>query len=148
MFHLSITFGFIWFYGISTIVAYSMLNPTFTYILNIYDLYIQLVDTFLNEPELILLYTVKWFQVFYIKHEYFYFVVVICCTLLKDFNYCYDLFAHVQMNIHIKFVREWFVGNFIFKWVITNLFANKYCYFLYTVKWFQLLLSYSCSIKH
>ena len=31
-------FGLVWFYGISTIVDYLMLNPVHTYILNIYDL--------------------------------------------------------------------------------------------------------------
>ena len=33
-----IRFGFVGFYGISTIVGYLMLNPLYTYILNIYDL--------------------------------------------------------------------------------------------------------------
>ena len=31
-------FGLVWFYGISTIVGYLILNPVYTYILNIYDL--------------------------------------------------------------------------------------------------------------
>ena len=31
-------FGYVWFYGISTIVGYLMPNPFYTYILNIYDL--------------------------------------------------------------------------------------------------------------
>ena len=30
--------GFVWFYGISTSVSYLMPNPLYTYILNIYDL--------------------------------------------------------------------------------------------------------------
>ena len=30
--------GLVWFYGISTIIGYLMLNPVYTYILNIYDL--------------------------------------------------------------------------------------------------------------
>ena len=34
----SVGFGLVGFYGISTIVGYSMLNPLYTYILNIYDL--------------------------------------------------------------------------------------------------------------
>ena len=33
-----IGFGWVGFYGISTIVGYLMLNPLYTYILNIYDL--------------------------------------------------------------------------------------------------------------
>ena len=41
-----------------------MPNPVFTYISNLYDLYAHFGGTFLNEPELILLYIVKWFQVF------------------------------------------------------------------------------------
>ena len=39
----------------STIVGYLMLNPFYTYILNIYDLLTSFVDTLLNEPELIVL---------------------------------------------------------------------------------------------
>ena len=31
-------FGWVWFYGISTMVGYLMANPLYTYILNIYDL--------------------------------------------------------------------------------------------------------------
>ena len=31
-------YGLVWFYGISTIVGYSVLNPLNTYILNIYVL--------------------------------------------------------------------------------------------------------------
>ena len=34
----TIWFGLVGFYGISTIVGYLMLNPLYTYILNIYDL--------------------------------------------------------------------------------------------------------------
>ena len=30
--------GLVWFYGISTIVGYLMLNPVYKYILDIYDL--------------------------------------------------------------------------------------------------------------
>ena len=41
-----------------------MPNNVFACILNIYDLLSHLVDVFLNKPELIPLYTVKWFQVF------------------------------------------------------------------------------------
>ena len=52
------------FHDISTLVGYLKTNPIFTYILNVYDLQTHFVDTFLNKPELILLYTVKWFQVF------------------------------------------------------------------------------------
>ena len=33
-----IGFGLVWFYGTSSIVGYIMLNPPYTYILNIYDL--------------------------------------------------------------------------------------------------------------
>ena len=31
-------FGLVWFYGLSNVVDYLMLNPLYTYILNIYDL--------------------------------------------------------------------------------------------------------------
>ena len=34
-----IWFGWVWFYGLSIIVAYLMPNPLYTYILNIYDLF-------------------------------------------------------------------------------------------------------------
>ena len=33
-----IGFGLVWFYGISTIVAYLIPNPVYTYILNVLDL--------------------------------------------------------------------------------------------------------------
>ena len=33
-----ICFGLVWFYGISTIVGYSMPNPLYTYLVKIYDL--------------------------------------------------------------------------------------------------------------
>ena len=33
-----IRFGLVWFYGISTLVGYLMLNPVYSYILDIYDL--------------------------------------------------------------------------------------------------------------
>ena len=54
----------VWFYGISTIVGYLKSNLVYTYILNIYMIckYIWLIS-FLNEPQLILLQWVKWFQV-------------------------------------------------------------------------------------
>ena len=58
-------FGLVWYYGISTIVGYQMQNPLYTYILDIKDFKsFFFVDKFLTEPKLILLYTVKWFQVF------------------------------------------------------------------------------------
>ena len=34
----SIRMALVWFYGISTIVGYLMLNPLYAYILNLYDL--------------------------------------------------------------------------------------------------------------
>ncbi len=55
--------GLVWFGHISTILGYLMLNPLYTYILNIYDLQTHFVDTFFNEPELFFLHIVKWFQV-------------------------------------------------------------------------------------
>ena len=46
-------FGLVWFYVISTIVGYLMLNPLYTYILNMYMIYEHiLLRTFSNEPEL------------------------------------------------------------------------------------------------
>ena len=50
------------FYGISTIVGYSMPNPIYTY--QIYMICKQiLLIAFLNELKLIFLHTGKWFQV-------------------------------------------------------------------------------------
>ena len=37
-----------------------------------------LLMTFLDEPELISLYTVKWFHLFFISYEYFYLQLIIC----------------------------------------------------------------------
>ena len=59
-----IWFGLVGFSGISTIVGYSMPNPLNVYILSIHmNCKHILLITFLNEPELIFLHTVKWFQV-------------------------------------------------------------------------------------
>ena len=97
----SIWFGLVGFYGISTNAAYLMPNPVYTYILNIYDLvwfdlvwfdlvlwHINqiLLITFLNEPKLILLHTVKWIQVslFTINHTSFICNQFKCQTVLFD----------------------------------------------------------------
>ena len=40
MFCLGFFFFLVWFYGMSTIVGYLMLNPIYTYTLNIYDLFL------------------------------------------------------------------------------------------------------------
>ena len=34
-----IWFGFIWFYGISTLVGHLLPNPLYTYTLNVYDMF-------------------------------------------------------------------------------------------------------------
>ena len=56
--------GLVWFgYGILAIVGYLMLNPVYTYILNMICKHILSI-MFLNKPGLIFfLLTVKWFQV-------------------------------------------------------------------------------------
>ena len=41
-------FGWVEFYGISTIVGYLMPNPVYTYISNIHDLQTHFVDSILN----------------------------------------------------------------------------------------------------
>ena len=61
------------FYGISTIVSYLMPNPLYTYIL-IIGFSNSLYVTFLNEPRVISLHTVKWLQAYtnnLIKHQSF-----------------------------------------------------------------------------
>ena len=55
--------GFVWFYGTSTIVGNSIPNHLYTYILKIYDLFTHFIEKFLNELLLILLLSVKYFQV-------------------------------------------------------------------------------------
>ena len=60
----------------------------------------------------------------------------------KQFYISY-LFVHIYMDIHIWSVTELFEGNFIFKWVRTNLLAHEYRHFFYTIKWLQLLQSSS-----
>ena len=76
----SIKFGLVVFYGISTLLGYLMPNPVYTYILYIYDLKVNslYVRLFLNEPELICLHTVDWFQV----------LLFIVCTQLNSFKFC------------------------------------------------------------
>ena len=50
--------GLVWSYAISTIVRYLIPNPVYTYISDMYNFLI----TFLNEPKLIVLHTIKCFQ--------------------------------------------------------------------------------------
>ena len=48
-------FGLFWFYDISTIVGYLMLNPVYTYISNMYMIGKYILEiAFLNKPELFL----------------------------------------------------------------------------------------------
>ena len=63
--------------------------------------------TFLNEPE------------------------IIFCTQLNGFKYCYEIviisyqsIVCTHSNRYTWYVRNYFGGNFIFKWVRTNLFAD------------------------
>ena len=66
------------FYGMSTLVDYLMSNPVYTYIKYICKQIVFRLQ-FFNEQELVYLYTVKWFQV----------LLLIVCTLLNGFRYCY-----------------------------------------------------------
>ena len=50
-------------------------------------------------------------------------------------------FVCIHLYRHTWYERNLYVGNFLFKWVRTNLFAHKYCYCFFTVKWFQLLVT-------
>ena len=61
-----IGFGWVGFYGISTIVGYLMPNPLYTYILNIYDLFTHFYDIF-KQARAHFLHTVKRFQVLLYK---------------------------------------------------------------------------------
>ena len=53
----------------------------------------------------------------------------------------YIAYELVLASPAVSCVSGSFVGNFIFKWVTTYLFAPRYCYFFYTVKWFKVLLT-------
>ena len=75
-----IIYGLLWFYGISIIVGYSMSNPFYAYIVNIYDLPTHFIDNIFTSARanflctqlnafkyfylqpIICLHTVKWFQ--------------------------------------------------------------------------------------
>ena len=67
------------FYGISNFVGYLMLNPVYTYILNIWLVNEELLGDVSNKPELICLHTIKWFQVLY----------QIWTILFSCFKHCY-----------------------------------------------------------
>ena len=82
-------FDFVGFYGISIIFGYLRPNIVSTYILNIYDLSTHFVDTFLNEPGFILLYTVKWFEVFLSNTNISIYYSAFVCTQLNGFKYFY-----------------------------------------------------------
>ena len=47
-----IWFGWVWFYGISTIVGYLMPNPFYTYILNINMIWFRCVSWYINHCRL------------------------------------------------------------------------------------------------
>ena len=49
-----------------------MPTPLFAYIWDIYDLSTHFVSKIFNEPEDIILHTVKWFQEFLIKKSIYY----------------------------------------------------------------------------
>ena len=62
LFKAEVSLSLLGFYGISTIEDYLMPGPVSTYILdNICKRILQI--TFLNEPELICLHTIKCFQI-------------------------------------------------------------------------------------
>ena len=66
-------------YDTSTIVGYLKPNPVFKYIVNMICKHIFQI-TFLNKSELILLYSVKWFQVFLCNSNN---VIVFCLHLFE-----------------------------------------------------------------
>ena len=80
------TSGTTWWWG-WTIVDHLMPNPVYKYIL-----YIWFVDhlliTFLNEPELICLHTVKWFQVLLRNNDNL--TLILCLCKFKSID-IYDL---------------------------------------------------------
>ena len=82
--------GLVWlFYGVSAFVGYSILDLVI-YIKNIYK-----KVTFLKEPELICLHTVKWLQV----------LLFVVCSQLNGFKYCY-LILIVLVNISHLFTHS------------------------------------------
>ena len=68
-------FGLVWFYGISTIVGYLMINPLYTYISNINMIFKDILSP-----------------------SFF-------CTMLNGFKYCYVSHNLASViNVHTKFV--------------------------------------------
>ena len=101
----------------------------------------------LNKPYLIICFTVWWFQAFLSNMNnpiYIFFY-----RQLNSFKICcvtqtiqHQSFICTIKWIYTWFLTEYFVGNFIFKWVRVNfLHTINYCYCLHTVKWLQVLQS-------
>ena len=90
----------LWFYGISTIVGYLMLNPVYTYMICKHILLI----TFLNEPELIFFCTqLDRNTLHYLIHNFVYYKLFVC-TQLNDIKYCY-VSVTIQLNISHLFTN-------------------------------------------
>ena len=110
----------------------------------IYNLWIHFVDTFLNEPELILLYTVKWFQVFLSKHRYFYLLLIIHLYTVKWFQVFVCNSKNAISVIICLHTVKWFQVL-----IFNTTYLIQHYSFVCTVKWFQVLLCITNNtIKH
>ena len=92
-------FGLVWFYGISTTGAYLMLNPVYTYILNIYDLWTHFVHNLFKWAWAnSLLHTIKWFQILQSNTNYTIQYYSLICTRLNGSKYWY-VFTNNSMKL-------------------------------------------------
>ena len=142
--------GLVGLYGISTIIGYLMLNPLYTYILDIYDLvwlgmwHINHCKLFNAKSSLYIYIKYIWFGLvgFYgISANLGYLMLNPHYTnilniykvwfgwVLWHINFCWLFNAKSCLYIHIKYM---------YNLLIT--FLNEPEFFLYTVKWFQVLL--------
>ena len=96
-----IWFGLVGFYGVSTFVVYSMPNPLYTYILNIYDLvWFGLVLWHINHCRL---FNVKFSLYMYIRYTWF--VNILSITFLIEPKLillhkakCFQRWLHISNN--------------------------------------------------
>ena len=137
-------FGLVGFYGISTIVGYLMLNPLYTYILNIYNLiwfglrHINYCGLFNAKSSLYIYIKYIWFGlvgfygistiVGYLMLNPLYTYILNIYNLiwfgLRHINYCGLFNAKSSLYIYIKYIWFGLVGFYDISTIVGYLMSN------------------------
>ena len=104
----------------------------YIYIRNIYHLEIHFLENILKRAWAHLLHTVNWLQVLQSKTNNSIYYKSFVCTQLNGFKNCYvtvtiwhQSFVCTHINWYTWYVRDEFVGNFIFKRIRTHFLPNS-----------------------